>query len=87
MIKCSSNSGHNWQIRDSKRPGYNTTTGLLKPNQNNAEQNKDNIDLLSNGFKQRSTGSGNNNSGSDYFYVAFAEEPLVASNGDPATAK
>ena len=87
MIKCSSNSGHNWQIRDSKRPGYNTTTGLLKPNQSAEEQNTDNIDLLSNGFKQRNSAGDDNGSGQTYIYMAFAESPFVNSNGVPNNAR
>jgi hypothetical protein len=89
MIKKSSAAGNNWQIRDNKRPGYNTTTGLLKPNSSSAEQNTDNIDLLSNGFKQRNSAGDDNDSGATYIYMAFAEEPLVANVGAsiPATAR
>ena len=44
-------------------------------------------DFASNGFKLRTTDGGMNASGGTYIYMAFAEEPLVASNGIPATAK
>ena len=89
MIKKSSASGNNWQIRDNKRQGYNATTGLLKPNKTDSEQNTDNIDLLSNGFKQRNSAGDDNSSGATYIYMAFAENPLVAntSGGIPTTAR
>jgi len=47
----------------------------------------DGIDILSNGFKQRSDYSYTNNSGATYIYMAFAEEPLVSSNNIVATAR
>lgn len=45
------------------------------------------IDILSNGFKIRSTGSVINTSGSVYIYMAFAENPFVTSTGIPVTAR
>ena len=50
--------------------------------------NTDRVDFLSNGFKFRdSTNSDSNTSGGTYVYMAFAEEPLVSSNGVPAVAR
>ena len=46
----------------------------------------DNIDLLSNGFKLRASGA-IVNSAAEFFYMAFAENPLVTSTGVPATAR
>ena len=46
----------------------------------------DNIDLLSNGFKLRASGA-IVNSVAEFFYMAFAENPLVTSTGVPATAR
>ena len=57
---------------------------------NNAASSAYGIQLLSNGFKFKGSDSASatvNGRGQEYVYVAFAEEPLVASNGDPATAK
>ena len=85
MIKKHGASGQ-WLMIDNKR-GYNGSNELLYADSSEAAGSAEVVDLLSNGFKQRSTGSGNNNSGSEYFYVAFAEEPFVASNGNPATAR
>jgi hypothetical protein len=38
------------------------------------------FDLLSNGFKLRSSGVNENNSGDTYIYAAFAEAPFKFSN-------
>ena len=45
------------------------------------------IDLLSNGFKLRQDFSHTNGSGSTYFYLAFAQNPFVATNNVAATAR
>ena len=78
-----------WHLFDSKRLGYNATGGNARiiPSLNNAESTTIDIDILSNGFKQRATHNNCNGSGQGYVYMAFAEEPFVASNDDPATAR
>ena len=74
-----------WMIQDNRRPGYNPIGGNLFPNATSTESTDARFDFLSNGFKAR---SGNQNtSGSTHIYMAFAEEPLVSSNGIPATAR
>ena len=80
-------SGYSWAIVDSKRStsGFNLTDKYLIPDTNAAEQSAS-VDLLSNGFKLRSTAGGFNASAT-YVYMAFAEEPLVSSNNLPATAR
>ena len=78
-------AGYSWGINDTKRPGYNETDKYLIPDTTASEQTNA-VDLVSNGFKFRSTAGGFNGSAS-YIYMAFAAEPLVASNGDPATAR
>ena len=75
----------NWMIHDNKRLGYNVDNNNLKPNTNEAEATADTLDILSNGFKLRTSGSGENNG--NFIYMAFAEEPLVGSNNIPATAR
>jgi len=62
-------------------------TQELKPNSNAAESSNTNIDILSNGFKQRANYAYTNNSGATYIYIAFAEAPLVGSNNVPCTAR
>jgi len=71
-----------WSIFDNKRLGYNTSNRGLKPNSNAADETIA-IDLLSNGFKPRTTSDKVNNG--NYIFMAFAAEPLVGDN--PATAR
>ena len=75
MYKCSSSSG-NWTIHDTARGTYNIDTKRLYPNLDNAEQSSNDIDILSNGFKLRQSGSDSNASSSTYIYAAFAENPF-----------
>ena len=82
-----SNNGGNWRMFDTKRLGYNVNNATLYPNLSNAEANETSLDLLSNGFKFRGTSADYNQSGSKYVYMAFAEEPLVSTNGNAATAR
>ena len=78
----------NWMLIDNKRLGYNPAQRDLRPNLNNAEGNDETFDLLSNGFKVRTTsGDFGGGSGATYFYLAFAEAPLVGSNNVPCTAR
>ena len=86
MVRRYSNTG-NWLILDNKRDPINQTTNGLFPNSNSTEATGYNFDILSNGFKPRMTGSGENGSGSNYIYMAFAEAPLVGSNNQPCTAR
>ena len=72
-----------WQIRDKKR-GFNGAIKTLYCDSNEAETSGDTIDLLSNGFRMYNNSSAQN-SAAGYAFWAFAEEPLVATNGDPAT--
>ena len=88
MVKRSSDTG-NWQMFDNKRIGYNPLNYFLYPNLNNAEDTSNSqwLDLHSNGFKLRNTGTDTNRSGHTYIYMAFAEAPLVGSNNVPCTAR
>jgi hypothetical protein len=90
MMKSSSTggTGYNWGIFDNKRLGYNVDNNDLRANQNNAEGTDDSIDILSNGFKIRSSSGGfGGGSGVTYIYLAFAENPFVTSGGIPVTAR
>ena len=64
-----------WCVMDSKREGYNVDNDPLFANLPNSEGTQDFLDLLSNGFKLRSTDTGVNGSGT-YIYAAFAESPF-----------
>ena len=70
-----------WYMYDYKRDGYNAGNKLLYANYPNAEANNSIPDLLSNGFKIRTTGAVANASGGTYTYVAFAENPFSSNGG------
>jgi hypothetical protein len=80
MIKVSVASTNNWSILDTSRSPYNVSTQILAANDSLAEYTTadSQIDILSNGFKLRSTtfASGINQSGVTYIYAAFAESPF-----------
>ena len=87
ILKNTASAGTDWQIYDNKRLGYNGGDRSLATNTSAAEETgQGKIDFLSNGFKLR-TASGNQNASALYIYMAFAEEPLVSTNGQPATAR
>ena len=78
----------NWTIQDSKRVGYNPDNRRLYPNDTSAENTSSfRIDMLSNGFKLRSSDTDSNRDGNNFLYLAFAEHPIVSSNNIPVTAR
>jgi len=79
LSKCTSHSGENWNINDSKRPGTNVIQNALLPDSTAAEVTASfqALDILSNGFKWRGTNDRVNASGKTYIYMAFAEHPFV----------
>lgn len=86
MIKSTDTEG--WYIIDNKRTGFNEANYALIAQDTSAEETGTNrINLLSNGFKATTSNSAVNTSGQTYFYMAFAEHPLVSSNGVPAVAR
>lgn len=82
-------TGDNWVIKDSIRDPNNVAEKRIYPNQSAAEDTSVNgaIDILSNGFKNRSSNDLLNQSGDTYIYMAFAENPFVTSGGIPVTAR
>ena len=87
MIKITNDTGENWQMYDNKRTGFNVDNNMLRANLTDAEQTDDDIDLLSNGFKLRRSSGAFNSDGANYIYMAFAEAPLVGTNGVTAKAR
>jgi len=79
----------NWTMHDSTRSLINTADERLYSNLSNAEDSGGDYgdDILSNGFKIRTTSSSWNASGGTYIYMAFAEAPLVGTNNVPCTAR
>jgi hypothetical protein len=74
---------NNWLIHDTARATYNQVLNYLLPNSSGAEgignPSTYGFDLLSNGFKCRSSTGGGNDSGGTYIYMAFAENPFKQS--------
>ena len=90
ITKIISGGSGQWLLWDSARNTSNPTNKFLKPDADEAEATSATaniIDMCSNGFKIRENNGDLNYSSYSYIYMAFAEEPLVASNGIPATAK
>ena len=78
MVKSYSGGTGDWEVRDTSRDSYNSSiSARLFGNSSAAEDTSGfGIDILSNGFKCRSTGTNSNGSGYSYIYAAFAEHPL-----------
>jgi hypothetical protein len=78
MIKSTSIGG--WSITDTSRDTYNLTINKIEANSALSEAGNAGLyqfDVLSNGFKLRQgAGTGANNSGQTYIYMAFAENPF-----------
>ena len=91
LFKKSSDSGDNWMMYDNKRSDSNgnVVDRALHPNSSAAEYDNANanLDILSNGFKLRSSFGWVNQNTHTYIYMAFAENPFVTSTGIPATAR
>ena len=78
----------NWIIQDNKTSPYNPTHDFLQADSPSIPTAGGTpIDLLSNGFKPRTTSVYSNTSGGTYVYAAFAEAPFVNSNGVPCNAR
>ena len=78
IITKNVDANNNWHLYDDKRLGYNADNNAIWPNENTAVQTDDDIDILSNGFKQRRNYSQNN--ANTYMYMAFAESSFKTSN-------
>jgi hypothetical protein len=68
----------NWVVIDIARNTSNVANRRLNPNLSDAEDplNNAGIDILSNGFKLRTTDGALNGNGAKTIYAAFAETPL-----------
>ena len=86
LIKSTSGAGA-WAMFDDKRDGYNIDNDHVSANTTAVEQTDDVLDIVSNGFKMRSTTNMVNGSGWTYVYMAFAKNPIVSSNGVPTVAR
>ena len=87
MCKRTDGAGNSWDMHDSARDPSNPSGRTFYANTDGAELTGNNVDLLSNGFKQRDTSANRNGSGNTYIYMAFAENPFTTSTGIPTTAR
>jgi hypothetical protein len=75
MIKRTDTTS-NWTILDTAREGYNVDNDPLYPNLSDAEGTTDLADILSNGFKLRSTDASVNANTGTYIYACFSSNPF-----------
>lgn len=86
-----------WVLFDNNRgsvEGHNVNDEKLTPNTADGENDNSQtgahaynmIDFLSNGFKCRSNNGATNANDKNFLFIAFADKPLVASNGTSPTA-
>jgi hypothetical protein len=77
MVKKTSATGP-WMVFDSSRDSFNVATSELRPNETTAEPiaTRGSVDLLSNGFKIRSTSATFLGELGDFIFAAFAESPF-----------
>ena len=90
FVMCrQSDLDNDWWIFDNRRSAFNLAEKRLRANTNASEYTDatKGIDLLSNGFKLRTSNGEFNGSGGTYIYMAFASEPFTTSAGVPATAR
>ena len=82
MVKKTDGSGvDGWTIVDNKRDTFNVMDQRIQAQASDAEGGDvDLVDFLSNGFKIRYNGQMNNQSGTTYIYLCFAEQPFKFSN-------
>ena len=90
LCKLTSGSGYGWTLFDNKRIGFNELNYTVQPDGDSAQNTgggNGRIDMLSNGFKLRTTDAGINGSGSTYIFMAFAENPFTTSTGVAGLAR
>ena len=89
IILKNTSQSQNWYIYDNKRTPTNFAHYHIYADLSNAEANGNTfgIDILSNGWKIKTSNDGWNGSGEVYVYMAFAESPFVNSNDVPNNAR
>jgi hypothetical protein len=82
LIKVSSGGTGSWILYDTARNTYNVSQSILYPNLSDAEATTSsaNLDILSNGFKLRTSNADFNGNTFTYIYMAFAENPFKYAN-------
>ena len=87
-IKRRDNADHHF-IWDNIENPHNVSDWTFRVNEstNGGEDSAYYLDILSTGFKMRTTFSGLNNNTEAYMFAAFAERPFVTSSGTPTVAR
>lgn len=73
-MKNTTTAGNGWIMQDTSRSPYNVVNAYLAAESSGAEGTGVPMDILSNGF--RLTSSSQNDSGANFIYMAFAENPF-----------
>jgi len=76
IMTRSTSASREWYMYDAARDTYNVSTNYLRANTSAAEGSFTSYDMVSNGFKLRSSDTAFNGSGETYIYMAFAEFPF-----------
>ena len=90
-------STSDWQIIETKRrflttdaasteEAFNRNLYRLKPNSSQVEDTQIDVDILSNGFKIRTSSSDWNANNDNFMWYASADQPVVTSAGVPGVA-
>jgi hypothetical protein len=79
-ILLKSTSSGSWELYDTARDTYNQSEKTLEPNSSAVEGSGYPIDVLSNGFKVRTSNSQINYSSYSYIFAAFSETAFKYSN-------
>ena len=80
-------ASRNWYLYDATRDTVNVVGTVLHPDLTSAESTADALDIVSNGFKMRTTNTSTNGSGDKIMFIAFASNPFGGSGVSPATAR
>ena len=93
ILKSVTGSGDGWFMANNKSNPFNRVNKNLFANTTGQESTNGtaagdkNLDFLANGFKIRTTNSECNSSGVNYMYMAWAENPIIGSNGTVGVAR
>ena len=81
LIKKINGSGNeNWRLLDSSRCPTNQNNKHILPVNIGPETTETGMDFLSNGFKLRDDDAHQNQDGTTYIFMAFAESPFQTAN-------
>lgn len=88
LVKRTDVASWNWRLYDTERDTFNVCDREIAPNVSLAENTGNfSFDIVSNGFKLRSSNGGSNGVDGTYIYAAFAEAPLGGAKTVPAKAR